>query len=113
MSDCENHRKLVALFASEVARNCRRRGPRVPAEATREDLIGWLEWNDPNGDYDDPKPRKCPDCLGDGRSFISDIPPDLPCEECGGKGTIVDLDADPPLDIEQLWEMIEEQLLDD
>lgn len=47
-------RANIAHDANEVAMSSRRPGaPSLSDESTREQLIAWLSWNDPNGSYTD------------------------------------------------------------
>jgi hypothetical protein len=50
----ERRRRIAA--AANVGRERRRgahRGPKLSERSTREDVLGWLQWNDPNGSYTD------------------------------------------------------------
>lgn len=52
------NRKRLAEAANEAGRSSRRRGaPRLHADSPREDVLRWLQWNDPNGGYLDPEPE--------------------------------------------------------
>lgn len=47
-------RALLASCANEHGRQSRRIGARtLSATSSREDVLAWLQWNDPNGTYED------------------------------------------------------------
>jgi hypothetical protein len=53
-TEAEAALSVLAERANEAASLSRRAGaPRLTAESTRETLIAWLQWNDPNGSYTD------------------------------------------------------------
>ncbi len=47
-------RAMIAASANRLARASRRPGtPVLRAESPREDVVAWLQWNDPNGAHAD------------------------------------------------------------
>lgn len=52
------NKEKIARVANEAVRLSRKRGgPRLSADSDVDELIAWLQWNDPNGNYhpeDDP-----------------------------------------------------------
>jgi hypothetical protein len=50
-------RALLASAANEIGRLSSRIGARtLRPESSRVDILAWLQWNDPNGSYEDPEP---------------------------------------------------------
>ena len=89
-------RTALASLANAIGQASARRGaPHLTAEATRETLIAWLEWCDPNGTYADPvKGCTCEDDT---------------CERSHRTG---DDDFDP-LTIESAWELVDGTISED
>ena len=51
-------KQVVAIRANEAGRGSRRRGaPILSVRSSRETILDWLQWNDPNGAYTDERAK--------------------------------------------------------
>lgn len=76
----QKHRADIAAWANVVGLKSRRSGaPSLSADSSRETLLRWLQWNDPDGAYTD-----------DARESDASI-------------------DGPPNTLEEAWEMLDQQ----